>query len=354
MKNKILCLAATLLVLFAVLPNVVNAQDPWVVDIDGHKYLMSEFLARYYTFIETSAPEDQWAKLKADKKNMKDYVQIFINETILWMKITDEKFVQNNSRLLNFLKQMSINNLYIDKVLRLQMKAPTDDEIAQFYDAHKDQFKNVSIDQAEKQISGYLTQTKLQQFIQDKIAKIKETLTIIRNPDYYEKNLKTDWVLKIGKDVIKYDDFNGLYQDYKATKAGTPEGDMMNQQPGLVLDQFTTNFINQFLIYNYEVKKTDFEKKYAKHIDYLYQSQAIQLFVTTKLKGTFKPVSQDQIIAFYNSNKAQFANITPEQAYQQISQYLNAQLTQMLMSNLVSRYRDEHIIKTNTDLDFMK
>jgi len=107
-------------------------------------------------------------------------------------------------------------------------------------------------------------------------------------------------------------------------------------------------------MYNYEIKKTDFEKKFSAQIDYLYQRQVMELYVQEKLKGQIKPVSQEQIRQYYETYKSKFANMSPEQAYQYIGQMLNMQLYQTMVNNLVQQYRDEYLIKKNYSISFLQ
>gem|GEM_PF-1869152 len=354
-KNKILILAFIVLVLFFFSVNLL-AQDnnSWVVEINGKKYTIDDFLTKFYIFIELTAPRDQWDKLKKDKKMMKDYLEIYINEIILWERIKRDKFDSQNTRLLSFTKQQVIINLYIMKIIYESVKDPTDDEIASFYDKNKERFKGVKLETAANQIKEYLKQQKLQSELKKRIEKIKENITIQRNPDYFEKGQKTTWVLKIGDTIISYDDFNGLFEDYKQTLKDSGQGAIIDQQPVLFLQDFTNNYINNYLLYNFEIKKTDFEKKFSNQIDYLYQRQVMELYVQQKLKGQFKPVSPEQVKQYYETYKSKFANMSPEQAYQYIAQMLNMQLYQTMVNNLVQQYRDEYLIKKNYNLDFLQ
>ena len=334
---------------------VVSAQDTsWVVEINGKKYSYDDFVMKFNIFIELTAPRDQWDKLKKDKKMMKDYLEVYINEIILWDRVKRDKYDTQNTRLLNFTRQQVIINLYIMKVVYEGLKEPTDDEIATFYDNNKDKFKGVKLETAAAQIREYLKQQKLQAEIKRRIEKIKENITIQRNPDYFEKGQKTSWVIKIGDVIITYDEFTGLLEDYKQKIRDSGQGAILDQQPVLFLQDFTNNYINNYLMYNYEIKKTDFEKKFSAQIDYLYQRQVMELYVQEKLKGQIKPVSQEQIRQYYETYKSKFANMSPEQAYQYIGQMLNMQLYQTMVNNLVQQYRDEYLIKKNYSISFLQ
>lgn len=354
-KNKLFIFFFFLIIFLLSSSNLMAQSDKsWVVEINGKKYSIDDFMTKFYIFIELTAPRDQWEKLKKDKKMMKDYLEIYINEIILWDRIKRDKFDTQNTRLLSFTRQQVIINLYIMKVIYESIKDPTDDEIATFYDQNKDRFKGVKLETAASQIKEYLKQQKLQNELKKRIERIKENITIQRNPDYFEKGQKTTWVLKIGDIIISYDDFNGLYEDYKQTLRDSGQGAVIDQQPVLFLQDFTNNYINNYLLYNFEIKKTDFEKKFATQIEYLYQRQVMELYVQQKLKGQFKPVSAEQVKQYYETYKSKFANMSPEQAYQYIAQMLNMQLYQTMVNNLVQQYRDEYLIKKNYSLDFLQ
>ncbi len=353
-KRKFFIFSLIILFLFVLSINLLAQDTNWVVEINGKKYTLTDFLNKYYIFIELTTPRDQWDKLKKDKKMMKDYLEIYINEIILWDRIKREKFDSQNTRLLSFTRQQVIINLYIMKVIYESIKDPTEDEIATFYDQNKDKFKGVKLETATTQIKEYLKQQKLQNELKKRIERIKENITIQRNPDYFEKGQKTSWVLKIGDVIISYDDFNGLLEDYKQNLRDSGQGVIIDQQPILFLQDFTNNYINNYLLYNFEIKKTDFEKKFESSIEYLYQRQVMELYVQQKLKGQFKPVSPEQVRQYYETYKSRFANMSPEQAYQYIAQMLNMQLYQTMVNNLVQQYRDEYLIKKNYSHDFLQ
>ena len=103
---------------------VVSAQDTsWVVEINGKKYSYDDFTMKFNIFIELTAPRDQWDKLKKDKKMMKDYLEVYINEIILWDRVKRDKYDTQNTRLLNFTRQQVIINLYIMKVVMKDLKS---------------------------------------------------------------------------------------------------------------------------------------------------------------------------------------------------------------------------------------
>jgi|YNPMSStandDraft_2_1061718.scaffolds.fasta_scaffold00015_57 hypothetical protein len=322
-----------------------STKDNWIVEINGQKYYYSEFIAKFNMYIELTIPEDKRKEYSNDKKLQKAFLENFINEIILLNKIKKENFTSQYKNMLLFQRKQIVVDLYIQKVIYPTIPAPTKKEIEQYYNQNSKSFQNVDIEVAMKQIEEYLKMMKLQEKINSILQEKKESLIIQRNQDYFEKNLKVSWVLKIGDDVIDYDSFNSLFLDFLNQ---VPEN-QREKTKYLLLTQFTNSFINTYIFYSDISKNTDFEKKYVQYIEYIYNQKLIELYISIKLKDKFQPVTPDQVEAYYNMNKSQFAGYTESQAKQYIYQMLSQQVLSMYINDLVQAMRDESVIKRNKE-----
>lgn len=341
-----------LMLLISLFPALIFAQtgsssskDNWIVEINGQKYYYSEFISKFNMYIELTVPPDKHQEYRNDKKLQKAFLENFINEIILLNKIKSENFANQYKHVLIFQNKQIVVELYIQKVIYPTIPTPTKKEVEQYYNQNSKAFQNVDIEVALKQIEEYLKMMKLQEKINDILQEKKESIIIQRNQDYFEKNLKTTWVLKIGDDVIDYESFHTLFMEFLNQ---IPEN-QREKTKYLLLKQFTDSYINTYIMYKDITKNSDFEKKYADYIQYLNNQKLIELYISMKLKNKFQPVTQDQVDAYYNMNKSQFANYPEVQAKQYIYQMLSQQVLNMYISDFVQSIRDENIIKRNKE-----
>ncbi|MCX8058551.1 MAG: hypothetical protein N3A58_03955 [Spirochaetes bacterium] len=322
-----------------------STKDNWIVEINGQKYYYSEFINKFNMYIELTVPPDKQQEYKNDKRLLKAFLENFINEIILLNKIKAENFANSYKHVILFQNKQIVVELYIQKVIYPTIPNPTKKEIEQYYNQNSKSFQNIDIEVALKQIEEYLKMIKLQEKINEILQDKKESMIIQRNQDYFEKNLKTTWVLKIGDDVIDYDSFHTLFMEFLNQ---IPEN-QREKTKYLLLKQFTESFINTYIMYKDISKNTDFEKKYDDYIQYLSNQKLIELYISIKLKNKFQPVTQDQVDAYYNMNKTQFAGYPEAQAKQYIYQMLSQQVLNMYINDLVQTIRDENIIKRNKE-----
>jgi len=239
-------------------------------------------------------------------------------------------------------RKQIIVQLYIQKIIFPTIPEPTQKEIEDYYNKNAKNYQNVDIETAMNQIKEVLKNMKLQEKMNEILQEKKESMIIKRNPDYFEKQLKTDWVLKIGDETIDYDTFNSLFIDFLNQ---VPEA-QREKAKYLLLKQFTESYINTYLFYQ-EIKGSNFEQQYDKQIKYMFDRTVIEFYIKTKLQGQFQAVTQAEVDTYYNMNKSQFASYPEAQAKQYIYNMLNNQLFDMLIKDYIQTIRDESIIKRN-------
>lgn len=341
--SKILLLFIFFILIFSI--NSFSSSNNWIVQINGQKYYYDQYIKEFYLYVESTTPENLWKDYKSNKRLQKAYLENFINEKLIMQKIKDENFLSKYQKIIYDQRIKIIVQLYLKKEVFDKIPGPTEKEIEDYYNSHPELFGNVEVEQAIEKIKQVLKTQKYNEKVQSILQEKKESIIIKRNSDYFEKGNKVNWVLKIGDKVVDYDSFQSLFDEYLKTLGNQVKTE---QSKGILLTQFTDQYINNYLLYS-DIKKTDFEKKNAKEIEYLVNRMIIEFYVSSKLKNKIQPVTPEAVEAYYQQNKDKFSKYTPQQARALISQYLNSQLYEMLVKDLVQSYRDESIIKRNKD-----
>lgn len=346
-KNRFFSIFSVLIILiFSGTFESYSQSNDWVVQINGQKYYYNQYIKEFNLYVESTTPENLWKDYKSNKRLKKAYLENFINEKLIMQKIKEESFLVKYQKIIYDQRIKITVQLYLKKEIFDKMKDPSEKEIEDYYNSHPELFGNIEVEQAIEKIKQVLKTQKYNEKVQSILQEKKEAIIIKRNPEYFEKGNKVNWVLKIGDKIIDYDSFQSLFEEYLKTLGNQAK----NQQSiSLLLTQFTDQYINNYLLYN-DIKKTDFEKRYSKEIDYLVNRMIIEFYVSSKLKNKIQPVTPEAVEAYYQQNKEKFAKYTPQQARALITQYLNSQLYEMLVKDLVQSYRDESIIKRNKTL----
>lgn len=163
---------------------------------------------------------------------------------------------------------------------------------------------------------------------------------------YSEKN-KKGWLVKIGNEEIKLEDFNRFY--YTQNKL------MLNVETNLEVDRLASdqkslqlypyldrsNFleilINGKAVYNAAVKDSSVDMNELQAVIELSKYQAVmQYYMMKKLKGKIT-VTDSEIDEFYESHRDDFSNYTYDESRQLIRKYLE----QARMNREMMKYINE-------------
>ncbi len=325
------------------------ADNTWILKIDSKTYYYNNFIEDFNLFIETSFEESEWESKRNDKDLIKKFFDSYVNQELLYQKIEDENFITLNQRIIKDQKRQQIVKIWLVKELIKQVEDPTDDEIAEFYNKYQQNFANMDIETAEKQIKLRLKMEKLNK-LKEKILNRKRESTIIKKNEAFFDNPDTqvDWVLKIGDETISYFTFKKLFDDYMKFLANSKQLEdktFIKKQ----LSEFANQYIENYLLYQ-NIIKTNFIEENKDIIEYTNRKQIIQFFIQRKIKDqNLITISPEQINQTYQAykNNPNFQGKSEAQIKQMIYQQLIQQQMMYYTQKIIQDYKDESIIKKN-------
>ncbi|NPV01004.1 MAG: peptidyl-prolyl cis-trans isomerase [Brevinematales bacterium] len=159
----------------------------WLVKIDDYAISKSEF-EDSYNLLKSTSPQFAGLSPQDEAKLKWQYFESMIDEYIVTLQAVNKgnMNIKTANLLINSSARQSIYTLYLKDNLPLESSFnPTDQEIEQFYQQYKDQFKKsgYNAEQIKQVAIENVKKLKLQQWMMSFITHIKEGYKIERNFD---------------------------------------------------------------------------------------------------------------------------------------------------------------------------
>lgn len=354
----------------------------WILKVNGHRVSLEEFNDVYYaqarTIVDNTNSEiDKFVENNPNSQipPKKTYLNNeFLDSKILYFKAVEEGYDSNKEvkLLTDFNRYTVIMRYYMLSKFKNKV-AVTAKEISDEYPKHKDQLRNVPIEQAEAQLRNYLTQQKLEAEQNKKIAELEGAAKIERNdelinkisdPDKSKRPTSGTLVKITGKNIdtkeITVEYFNNIYyQQIKSLMNATEsEIDKAASDPNVVASNpfiNKKNFLNQIVqlyLFSEDARNEGLLKQ--KDLIALINSNNEQItylyFIKDRYTKEATPTDQE-ISEQYERYKGQFPpNILPDQAIMMIRSRIEQQKLSRKVGELLTDLKDRWTIQKNIDV----
>ncbi len=353
----------------------------WIVKINGNKVNFQDFNDLYYaqarTFYDKSNSEIDKLASSGDRSPIptkRRFLNQLIDHKFLYFKALDENYDSNKDvKILSEFQEYTIVLRYYLLTKFKDKVTVTDKEIADEYPKHKDQLKNVPIEEAESQIKNYLTQQKLDVEQKKKYAELEKAAQIDKKADLINslsdkdksKRPTSGTLVKIsGKNVktkeVNVEDFNaGYYAQLRfLLNVDNNEIDKLASDPAAVAanpilnkKEFLNQVIYQYLFYEAARSEGLLKEKDLIALSKFYTEQAVYLYFIKDKYGKDAAATEQEISEQYQRVKSQIPpTMLPDQAIMMIRSRIEEQKLQRKVEQLVSDLKDRWVIEKHMEL----